>query len=308
MTTTLRFIAAAACVFATAAHAQIFRAYLSLNGSDTNPCTAAAPCRLLPAAIDAVADGGEIWMLDSANFNAGTVEIVKNLSILAVPGAVGSIVAVGGNPAINHTGAKKLVLRNVVVSDNAANHGTYGVLLGNNSVLVVDGCVFSNLSNQAILATGSSKLEVRDSLFRGNGMAIEITNGAVASISRADFLGNSIGVMAESVDASITRMVIADSVFSRTSNTAISALATVAGAVATVQVTRSSVEHNGFGIAVANFGVGTASITLSGNTIVANGENFNVSGTGDAIYSMGDNLIAEATIGNAGTLTPVALQ
>ena len=34
-----------------AAHAQLFRAYLSLNGSDANPCTLVAPCRLLPAAL-----------------------------------------------------------------------------------------------------------------------------------------------------------------------------------------------------------------------------------------------------------------
>jgi hypothetical protein len=33
------------------------------------PVHAAAPCRLLPAALAAVASGGEVWMLDSANYN-----------------------------------------------------------------------------------------------------------------------------------------------------------------------------------------------------------------------------------------------
>src|SRR3954470_1497815 len=92
--------ALAVVLFAIAAHAQSFRTYLSSAGSDSNPCTVAAPCRLLPAALNAVSSGGEIWMLDSANYNAGNVNIAKSVSIMAAPGAVGSIVAVGGVPAI----------------------------------------------------------------------------------------------------------------------------------------------------------------------------------------------------------------
>ena len=40
------------------AQAQLFRAYLAVAGNDANPCTVPAPCRLLPAALAAVADGG----------------------------------------------------------------------------------------------------------------------------------------------------------------------------------------------------------------------------------------------------------
>src|SRR5512142_3529722 len=87
---------AAALLLSAPAHAQIFRAYLSTSGSDANPCTLPAPCRLLPAALNAVASGGEIWMLDSANYNSATVTIGKSVSILAVPGAVGSVLAIGG--------------------------------------------------------------------------------------------------------------------------------------------------------------------------------------------------------------------
>jgi hypothetical protein len=47
----------------------------------------------MPAALAAVADGGQIWMLDSANYNTSPVVIAKSVSILAVPGAVGSLVA-----------------------------------------------------------------------------------------------------------------------------------------------------------------------------------------------------------------------
>src|SRR6185503_13920086 len=90
--TMIRFIRTAllflALGLAASAHAQLFRAYLSGSGSDTNPCTLVAPCRLLPAALNAVASGGEIWMLDSANYNSSTVNITKSVSILAIPGVV----------------------------------------------------------------------------------------------------------------------------------------------------------------------------------------------------------------------------
>src|ERR1700682_574931 len=71
-------------ICASAQAAGLFRAYLASGGSDSNPCTVAAPCRLLPAALAAVTDGGEIWMLDSANYNTATVSITKSVTILAI--------------------------------------------------------------------------------------------------------------------------------------------------------------------------------------------------------------------------------
>ena len=91
----------AALLLSVSANAQLFRAYLAPTGVDTNPCTLPAPCRLLPAALNAVASGGEIWMLDSANYNTATVTIGKSVSILAVPGAVGSVIAIGGKWSTN---------------------------------------------------------------------------------------------------------------------------------------------------------------------------------------------------------------
>ncbi len=110
-------IASAVLVLASAsANAQLFRAYVAQTGNDANPCTLPAPCRLLPAALAAVASGGEIWMLDSANYNTATVNITKSVSILAVPGVVGSVVATGG-PAINiSTAGVNVALRNLVIT------------------------------------------------------------------------------------------------------------------------------------------------------------------------------------------------
>ncbi len=54
-------------------------------------------------------------MLDSANFNAAPVAITKSVTILAIPGALGSVVANGGDAInVNAPGAK-VTLRNLVI-------------------------------------------------------------------------------------------------------------------------------------------------------------------------------------------------
>ena len=97
------------------AHAQLFRSYLAPTGSDANPCTLLAPCRLLPAALAAVADGGEIWILESANYNTAPVNITKSVTILAVPGALGSVLAMAGDAIDIATAGVKVALRNLVI-------------------------------------------------------------------------------------------------------------------------------------------------------------------------------------------------
>jgi hypothetical protein len=134
-------------LLSTPAQALVFRAYVASDGSDANPCTLPQPCRLLPAALTAVADGGEIWMLDSANYNTGTVVVAKSVSILAVPGAIGSMVAAGG-PAISIAATGLTVaLRNVVVVPLPGAGGTNGVTVTGASSLVIEDSVFANLAN-----------------------------------------------------------------------------------------------------------------------------------------------------------------
>lgn len=83
--TSIRTLAAVAALAASFDTAALFRTYVSINGNDANPCTLPAPCRLLPPALAAVDDGGEVWILDSGNFNTSNVNVNKSVSILAVP-------------------------------------------------------------------------------------------------------------------------------------------------------------------------------------------------------------------------------
>jgi hypothetical protein len=100
-----------------------FRAYVSSTGNDIDPCSIQQPCRLLPAALTAVDVGGEIWMLDSANFNTGTVSVTKSVTILAVPGAVGSVVANSADAMSIATAGVKVVLRNAEKAARTSSTG-----------------------------------------------------------------------------------------------------------------------------------------------------------------------------------------
>jgi hypothetical protein len=135
-----------ALLLSTQANAQgtLFRAYVASDGNDANPCTLSLPCRLLPAALAAVQGNGEIWMLDSANYNSATVAVTKSVTILAVPGVVGSVVAIGG-PAITIGAGFFVALRNLVVVPFPGGGGTYGVQVNGASRVDIEKCSFANL-------------------------------------------------------------------------------------------------------------------------------------------------------------------
>src|SRR6185369_3180997 len=65
--------------FATAAHAQSTRTWVSGVGDDANPCSRTAPCKTFAGAIARTAPGGEISVLDPGGF--GAVTITKAITI-----------------------------------------------------------------------------------------------------------------------------------------------------------------------------------------------------------------------------------
>jgi hypothetical protein len=296
-----------------AAHAQLFRTYLSSAGNDSNPCTLTAPCRLLPAALDKVSSGGEVWMLDSANYNTGTVDIGKSVSILAVPGVVGSFVAQNGGAALTITGnGLTVALRNVSIGRVAtATAGTFGVDLTGESSLTIEGSVIDRLPFSGVRVLGTGSLQLINTTIRYSGQyAVQLSNGAEATIVNANIVNNSGGVNVISNDASRTSLVsISDSFISGVDLACVRAATTVAGAEARVFVTRSTIERSasaGVGLRADSTG-GTASVTISSSTVAGHTNAWNITGTGAAIFSLGDNHIRDY-VNAFGSLTSVALQ
>lgn len=164
------------------AHAGIFRAYLSLTGSDANPCTLPQPCRLLPAALAAANDGGEIWMLDSANYNVAPVTIDKGIKILAIPGEMGSIVGNGGDALVINAPNKDVTLRNLVIL-NLAN-GLHGVNIVDAGAVHIEKTTIHDFTdtNAACVRynnTTSTRIFIDDSFLRHCGVAVRATASAL---------------------------------------------------------------------------------------------------------------------------------
>lgn len=312
----LRFAFAVLLLLASTAHAQLFRAYLSGTGNDANPCTLQAPCRLLPAALNAVANGGEVWMLDSANYNTATVNINKSVSILAVPGVVGSFVAQNGGSALSITAdGLTIALRNMAIGRVAgAPAGEPGVLMTGDSSLTIEKSLIDRIPGNGVRIEGSGKLQLINSTVRFSGSnqyAVYLRDGAEATIINTHIVNNDGGVLAESKVASkITKVSISDSLISSVANANVRAATTVAGAEAYAFITRSTIERSGTsgaGLRARSDDGGTASVVISSSTVASHTNVWNITGAGSTIVSLGDNHIRDFA-NSFGTLTNVPLQ
>jgi hypothetical protein len=315
------------------AGAQLFRAYLAPApaGNDANPCTLAQPCRLLPAALTAVQAGGEIWMLDSANYNTTSVDITKSVTILAVPGAVGSVVAAGG-PAINiNTAGVKVALRNLVIVPLPGASGSDGINMFNGAGLTVEQCLLANLPGSGIVVQTAaivrvSDTTIRDSTFQGlyvsNGASLTVTRAIISgnglfgigvqgdgnSTTTADIAdttldGNSQGfVMGASTATSKVNVSIRDSRAVKNTNNGLTAQSIGGGAI-TLSASNNVVSNNGgYGI-LSSFP--TSKVWASGNTVSQN--LFGLVNDGGVFETAGDNAVRNnVTADSSGTITVIA--
>jgi len=132
-----RSLLAVACLFALilgihSAHAQS-RVFVAAQGSDSNPCSFAAPCRGFQHAHDIVAAGGEVIVLDDAGY--GIVTITKSISITAPAGLYAgiSVPASGTGVTVNGAGIA-VTLRGITITGQGANN--YGIQVLNGSARV----------------------------------------------------------------------------------------------------------------------------------------------------------------------------
>jgi hypothetical protein len=303
---------AAASLVSATAHASLFRTYLASDGNDANACTLAAPCRLLPAALEAVVDGGEIWMLDSANYNTSSVVVTKSVSILAVPGAVGSVLAIGG-PAISITApGLRVALRNLAITPLPGGPlGIDGIFMTNGSTLTIENSLIANLTGNGVYVNGTGKLKVAQTIFRNvAGYAVRLENGASGEISGTQMLEGGFGyVLALANFAVTTTASVSDTVISGP-GFGVYAFTSVAGAIARIVVTRCTIEGTDIALRSESVGgdLGTTLIDVSGSMIAHNGFAWWLgAGPGSVVNTLGNNHISQ-NAGSTGALTPIALQ
>ena len=188
-------LASAATILAATNASAAFRAYVASTGNDLDPCSIQQPCRLLPAALAAVDPGGEIWILDSANFNTGTVNINKSVTILAIPGAVGSLVGNNGDAISINTAGVQVTLRNLVFV-NLAGASNNGVTFTQGASLTIRDSSFTGMPNAAVYINFTGmKGQIINSTFDRNAVAVRVFSGLV-SLYNNNIMNSSIAVEA----------------------------------------------------------------------------------------------------------------
>jgi len=165
------------------AQAQRARVFVSVNGNDSNPCTALSPCRNFQAAHDAVQAGGEVDVLDTGGY--GTLLITKSISIVNPGGVVASIATASQQTAITITvGVSDTVsLRGLTL--DGASVGANGIAFGGGGTLEIADCVVRKYLSDGIIfnPNAASVLKVTNSEFNDNGNAgIDIAPHTAASV------------------------------------------------------------------------------------------------------------------------------
>src|SRR5262245_19528262 len=118
------------------------RTYVSGLGADNNPCTASMPCQTLQAALNTTIAGGEIFVLDSANY--GPLTINKAVTI-ASEGAMGGVLAMSGVGITINAGPNDVVsLRGLAIAGN--NSGGFGIQFNSGRSLSIQHHTMPNLT------------------------------------------------------------------------------------------------------------------------------------------------------------------
>jgi len=286
--------------FASAAHAQATRTWVSGVGDDANPCSRTAPCKTFAGAISKTAAGGEINAIDPGGY--GPVTITKSITIDGA-GTQASILAANTNGIIVNGAGIFVNLRNLSI--NGANTTT-----GNGIRIIQAGAVnIDNVNLMNFAGTGTN----------GRGITIETSTSAV----RVNVLNSTIFNMENhgihSVPTGGNVILVVDNVsISRGGQAAINLRELTAASInrsaltnnrnsagvrlelttATATISNCLLANNAAGITNAAAG-GSPSVFLYGSTVTGN----TVAGlqiSSGTITSLGNNVIR----GNTGNQTP----
>ena len=284
----------AALLLSFAAHADSTRTYVSRSGSDYNPCTARHPCASFRVALALTLAGGEIFVLDSADY--GPVTINKPITITS-EGAVAGILATNGAAITISAGANDVVnLRGLEI--DGANSGAIGIQFTSGMALTIQKSLVRNFANSGInfAPNGAAMLFVSDTSVTNNGTNGIFVSGGPAAVNgvliRVIASGNGVGILASGSGASLA---VTDTV-ANNNNYGIGALSSA------VMVRNSTASANTIGVAADQVGaiVRVGQSTITGNSVGWQATN------GAQVQSYGNNIVnGNATDGVATTTLPL---
>ncbi|MEO7716403.1 MAG: hypothetical protein ABIY70_09375 [Capsulimonas sp.] len=272
-------IAGAALAFATSAHAQATRTWVSGVGDDVNPCSRTAPCKTFAGAISKTAAGGEIDTLDPGGY--GTVTITKSITIDG-GGSLSSILFSGTNGVIvNAASTDTVTLRNL--SFDGGGTGLNGIRYIAGGALNVQKCDIFSFSNYGIdvSLTAAGKVTIKDTTITGGARGVSaittagnlFVSGDNVTVNNA-YVGIDLGYgYGQFTNSMVTKCgtvgLLGEGGFLTFSNGVISSCGTAARVYnpATIRLSNDDLLDNGL-----NYGyTGAGKIASAGNNHVAGG-------------------------------------
>jgi hypothetical protein len=228
------------------------RVFVSGQGSDSNPCSLAAPCRSFQQAHNAVVAGGEIVALDAAGY--GPITISKAVTITAI-GIEASITTNGTTTTgvvVNAGAGDTVTIRGITLFSGAITGD--GIDINSGKSVTIRDCTISGFpgSGIAVEPSASLHLALRGVTVYGSGASGLVVfpsgPGAVtASVIGSVFSGNDDGVVingtASTGTLKATLSVLSDANLSNGISVIASGVAPV-----TVMITGSQAVNNAFGV------------------------------------------------------------
>src|SRR5262252_8204378 len=306
---TIKMLAIATFMFAFAslAHAQATRTWVSGVGDDANPCSRTAPCKTWAGAISKTADCGEIDALDPGGF--GAVTITKSMTLDGT-GTMASILAAGTTGIfINAASDKVITIRGLSI--NGACTGINGINIVSARHVNIEDCVIFRFSQNGIIDSDNDglALDVRNTVFRdnaGDGVNLASTGAASqavkASFFHCSFNGNTNGIHSRGG----TRLVVRDSVVSNNTSNGVWSDGAAAGSIAVVRIVSSNISGNGAAGVLVGLAAnaGTSKVEISQNSINHNVGNGVTISTGGSVETYSNNSIVGNALDGCAGCTP----
>ena len=267
------------------------RTYVSGLGSDSNPCTASLPCRSFSAALAATIAGGEIYVLNSANY--GSVVINKAVTITS-EGAVAGVLATSGVGITVSAGPGNVInLRGLDIDGGSS--GNIGIQFISGQALNIQKSTVRGFAGSGIAfsPSGTASIFVSDSTVTNNRSNGILVTGAVnGALNRITASGNGVGIFASGAGVNLT---LSDIVTS-SNNYGIGAHGSA------MMVRNATISSNAVGVAADQ----AAIVRVSQSTVTANGTGLQAT-SGGQVVSFGNNDISGNNTDGVATST-VALQ
>jgi hypothetical protein len=198
------------------------RTWVSGLGTDSAPCSRAAPCATFQFAHDQTNPRGEINCVDAGSYGVGVVGITKSITISCEAGTAGIMVAGGGGTGIfiNAAATDVVTLRGLDI-DGLGVGGT-GISITTAKEVHVEKCIirnFRSVPGAAALRTASGSTStifmfVVDTVISDNSNGISLASAGgfkVATVKNAiitESTGNGVELVNSNAYANVTESII----------------------------------------------------------------------------------------------------